>query len=136
MEDHCIGIFFFIKAKQRKLITYIYSLKDQNGEKNEGFDEVTNIISSLYSNLLGKQLILRSNLNVEAIRKGPILTTEQQLKLFSQFTDQEIKNAMFSIPNVKSSRPDGYNSGFYESSWRIIVPLVCTAVNEFFPQIL
>ena len=53
MGDDCIR-FFFTKAKQRKLATYIYSLKDQNGEKKEGFDEVAKIISSFYSNLLGK----------------------------------------------------------------------------------
>ncbi|KAJ8421818.1 hypothetical protein Cgig2_023811 [Carnegiea gigantea] len=129
MEDVCTR-FFLTKAKQRKLATYIYSLKDQNGEKKEGFDEVAKIISSFYSNLLGKQLILRSNLNVEAIRKGPVLTTEQQLKLCSQFTDQEFKNAMFLIPNVKSPGPDGYDSGFYKSSWSIIRPLVCAALKE------
>ena len=69
---------------------------------------------------------------MEAIRKVPVLTTEQQLKLCSQFTVQEIKNAMFSIPNMKSLGPDGYNSGFYKSSWSIIGPLVCAAVKEFF----
>ena len=62
---------------------------------------------SFHSNLLGKQLILRSNLNMEAISKGPVLTIEQQLKLCSRFTHQEIKNAMFSIPNVKSLGPNG-----------------------------
>ncbi|KAJ8424802.1 hypothetical protein Cgig2_018694 [Carnegiea gigantea] len=39
---------------------------------------------------------------------------------------------MFSIPNVKSPRPDGYNSGFYKSSWSIIGPLQkCLQITGF-----
>ena len=40
-RDEC-NRYFFAKAKQRKLATYIYALHDQNDELIEGFEAVVN----------------------------------------------------------------------------------------------
>ena len=48
-------------------------------------------------------------------------------------TDQDIKDALFSIPNFKSLGPDGFN-GFYKIKWDKLGPLVCAAVKEFFSK--
>jgi len=48
------------------------------------------------------------------------------------FTDLEIKEALYSIPNFKSPGSDGFNSGFYKATWQKLGPLVCAAVKEFF----
>jgi len=32
-----------------------------------------------------------------------------------EFSDIEIKEAIFSIPNFKSPGPDGFNNGFYKA---------------------
>jgi len=50
----------------------------------------------------------------------------------SPFTYQDIKLAIFSIPNVKSPGPDGFSSGFFKSTWSTTGPLVCSAVHHFF----
>jgi len=39
---------------------------------------------------------------------------------------------MFSIPNHKSPGPDGYNSGFFKTTWHYTGPLVCAVVRDFF----
>jgi len=52
----------------------------------------------------------------------------------SEFSDMEIKEAIFSIPNFKSPGPDDFNSGFYEATWQKLGPLVCAAVKEFFTK--
>ena len=46
--------FFFAKAKQRKLATYIYSLQDASGSRVEGFDHVGEVLYSFYKDLLGE----------------------------------------------------------------------------------
>ena len=48
------------------------------------------------------------------------------------FTDQENKEALFSIPNHKSPGPDGYSSGFFKHMWQHAGHLVCTLIRDFF----
>jgi len=38
----------------------------------------------------------------------------------------------FSIPSFKSLGLDGFNSGFFNAAWGIIVPFVCSAIQESF----
>jgi len=48
------------------------------------------------------------------------------------FNAKEMKEVIFSIPNIKSSGPNGYSSGFLKSTWHLIGPMVCTATQDFF----
>ena len=59
--------FFFTKAKQRKLSTYIYTIKDDQGNQVEGFKKVGNIMMQFYKKLIGEQPALRSSLSMEVI---------------------------------------------------------------------
>ncbi|KAJ8419494.1 hypothetical protein Cgig2_018751 [Carnegiea gigantea] len=52
---------FFAKAKQRKLPTYIYSVKDANGNWVEGFDNVAKVMVEFYKSLLGHQSCTRTS---------------------------------------------------------------------------
>ena len=52
--------------------------------------------------------------------------------LYLAVTNKEIKEVVFSIPNEKSARPDGYSNGFFMAAWDEIGPLVCNAIQEFF----
>ena len=46
--------FFFAKAKQRKLSTYIYTIKDDQGNQVEGFEQVGNVMLQFYKKLMRK----------------------------------------------------------------------------------
>ncbi|KAJ8419566.1 LOW QUALITY PROTEIN: hypothetical protein Cgig2_004597 [Carnegiea gigantea] len=52
--------FFFAKAKQKNMTSYIYTIQDAQGNQVEGFDQVGHIIFDFYKQLLGKQSQLRS----------------------------------------------------------------------------
>ena len=90
------------------------------------------VILPYYISLLGKQLTVRTKVNMAVINTGITLSIEQQLTLCKEFTDKEIKEAMFSILNFKSPGLDGYNSGFYKPTWHTLGPLVCAAIKDFF----
>ena len=47
---------------------------------------------------------------------------------YVDFSGRDIKEAIFSIPNLKSHGPDGYSSSFYKYYWQEIGPLVCNAL--------
>ncbi|KAJ8429682.1 hypothetical protein Cgig2_004481 [Carnegiea gigantea] len=87
--------FFFTRAEQRKLATYIYALPDPIGEKVDVFEEVAKVMAKFYIGLLGNTLSIK-----------------RQLELCHPFTHQEIKDAIFSIPNTKYPGHDGYLSDF------------------------
>jgi len=46
--------FFFAKAKQKKLASYIFTIKDAQGNQVEGFEHMGHLMLNFYKNLLGK----------------------------------------------------------------------------------
>ena len=48
------------------------------------------------------------------------------------FSDDEIKNALFSIPDDKSPGIDGYSSYFFKKSWNILGMDLIDAIKDFF----
>ena len=61
---------FFTKANQRKLSSYIYSIKDETRIWREGFEEVGDVMVSFYKKLLGPQPCSRSPLSEEILNLG------------------------------------------------------------------
>ncbi|KAJ8419640.1 LOW QUALITY PROTEIN: hypothetical protein Cgig2_030847 [Carnegiea gigantea] len=123
---------FFAKAKQRKLVSYTYSLMDEEGHLVEGFDQLERIVKHFWQGLLGPQIVSQSPIVNDIILIGPLLTQEQQVSLCQPFSDQNIKEAIFSIPNLKSVGPDGYSSSFFKQAWTIIGSMISAAVKDFF----
>ena len=124
--------FFFAKAKQRKLSTYIYSLHNAADIEVEGFDHVGDVLYSFYKEHLGQAFLRQAPLDPDIIAQGAVLSMEQQLHLCQPFSDKDIKEAIFGIPNHKSPGTDGFSSGFFKSSWSTTGPLVCATVRQFF----
>ena len=48
------------------------------------------------------------------------------------FSDDGIKNALWSIPDEKALGLDGFNSKFYKASWSIVGNDVISAIKVFF----
>ncbi|KAJ8419833.1 LOW QUALITY PROTEIN: hypothetical protein Cgig2_030510 [Carnegiea gigantea] len=107
---------FMAKLKQRKAMQCIYQITDRNDQWVEGFDRVAEIMTGFYHDLLGRQEQHRSRIDLEVIGLGHTLNLDQQMRLCQPFNDNEIKQALFSIPNYKSPGLDGFNSGFYKAS--------------------
>ncbi|KAJ8419893.1 hypothetical protein Cgig2_017703 [Carnegiea gigantea] len=129
--DECSRI-FMARIKQRKALTSIFYIRDQNGQRVEGFDAVSEVMTKYYKGLLGMTDHQRTKIDPQVIELGQCLTIEQQIRLCQQFEDSGIKKVLFPIPNHKSPSPDRYNSDFYKAYWEDIGPLVCSAIKEFF----
>ena len=110
---------------------YIYFLQDDTGTEVKGFDKVSEVMITYCKDLLGYEARSCEVFDASVIVQGAILTSEQQIDLCKPFSDRDIKEAMFSIPNHKSPGPDGFSSGYFKSSWPISGPLVYAIVRRF-----
>ncbi|KAJ8445791.1 hypothetical protein Cgig2_027872 [Carnegiea gigantea] len=129
--DNCTRL-FFAKAKQRKLATYVYATNDEEGLQVEGFENVGQVMLNFYNKLLRKSFTPLTRVDPEIVKTGPVLSLAQQQALTEAFFPLDTQEAIFSIPSTKSPGPDGFNSGFFKSSWNTSGPLVIAAVQEFF----
>ena len=82
-----------------------------------------------YRDLLGQTPQYRQSIDASIISHGEILSQEQQIDICKPFSDLDIKEALFSIPNHKSPGPDGFSSGFFKSLWSVTGPMVCAMVR-------
>jgi len=101
--------------KYRKQANYIYSINDASGQRTDGFLEVGKVVTEFYQKLLGSTKDRQSPHLTDNNRPGPVLTMDQQMLLGKVITDKEIQEVIFSIPNDKSPRADGYSNRFFKA---------------------
>lgn len=56
----------------------------------------------------------------------PVISVADYDELYRPFTEENVKEALFSTNPLKASGPDGYHAIFYQSNWDI----VCNEVNK------
>ncbi|KAL2922747.1 LINE-1 reverse transcriptase-like protein [Bienertia sinuspersici] len=116
-----------MKFQQRVL-----EIKDKNGEVKCDPDSISKAFEEFYIDLLGTAQGSRVNIKQEIVNLGACLNEEQATSLTREFTNEEFKKALFSIPGPKAPGPDGFNSTFYKESWQVIGDEVCNVVKDFF----
>ncbi|KAJ8419255.1 hypothetical protein Cgig2_017470 [Carnegiea gigantea] len=124
--------YFFVKMKHRKAETFVYAINDDQGQHHTSFYKVAPVLHQYYHKLLGPSNVDRTPINPQAIQMGTSLTVESQLQLCKPFSEKDIKDATFSISNLKSPGPDGYNSSFFKTTWPLLGGLICHTVHRFF----
>ncbi|XP_075108885.1 uncharacterized protein LOC142180721 [Nicotiana tabacum] len=69
----------------------------------------------------------------DLVRRGPIVQQEQIDRLEEQFTEIEVKEALWSISGDKSLGPDGYESQFFKDCWlkRVLPTVVAENQSAF-----
>jgi len=83
------------------LESYVYEIKDDAWNVQQGFPKVAKVLQGFYGSLLGPSTPT-ALLNPQVIAMGNTLTLEHQKDFCSPFTTVDIKEAMFSIPGIKS----------------------------------
>ncbi|XP_062085954.1 uncharacterized protein LOC133792064 [Humulus lupulus] len=94
-------------------------------------DENTAIFHASLRQLLGSTMSQRSQVNQSIIDLGPKISDMHLNLLQADFTAQEVKEAIFSIPGMKSPGPDGFGSSFYQDNWNLVGAEVEAAVLSF-----
>ncbi|KAL2924384.1 hypothetical protein RDABS01_022574 [Bienertia sinuspersici] len=122
---------FYNSLKVRTSRNNINRLMDSQGRWVEDMESITTAFISFYTTLL-QGSDHRTPLIPEIVGMGKTLNDKHRRLLDCNFTDKEIKEAMFSIPSNKAPGLDGYNSHFFKTTWNIIGGDICQAVRDFF----
>ncbi|KAL2894563.1 hypothetical protein RDABS01_010472, partial [Bienertia sinuspersici] len=122
---------FYNSLKTRTSKNTVNRLMIDQGQWVEDMDSITTAFTQFYEKLLqGNEN--RTLLVNDIINLGSRLTNQHRLMLDYNYTDKEIKQAMFSIPSNKAPGFDGFNSHFYKAAWHIMGGDVIRAVRDFF----
>ena len=122
--------FFHNSLLHRQVRNRIHSLHDSTGTLITDQQEMGKLASTYYEQLLcAPQLPLPEP--IQHMYPNPI-SEDSRSTISSPVTDEDIKDALFSIPDNKSPGPDGYNAYFFKHCWSIIGPDFIAAVRYFF----
>jgi hypothetical protein len=86
--------------------------------------------TSYFKELFTRDPSLNSDLLI-SMTQGKV-TTEMNEKLYKEFTDEEIGDALFQIGPLKAPGVDGFPARFYQRNWGTIKEEVTNAVKLFF----
>ncbi|XP_074313317.1 uncharacterized protein LOC141648506 [Silene latifolia] len=86
---------------------------------------------SFYQTLLGETQIMKA-VNAKVVQRGSICTEEHWAWLSMPVTNDEIKEALFQIPNHKAPGLDGYSSAFFKDAWSVVGEELCEVGKDFF----
>lgn len=124
--------FFHRSIKLRRFQQRVLEIRDKNGILQNTPEAINKAFEEFYKDLLGSSSTNRINIKQDVVNLGQVLTDAQAHALTLDFTDKEIKDALFSIPGAKAPGPDGFNSTFFKETWPITGDEVCSAVKDFF----
>lgn len=123
--------FFHRSMKHRLIRNRIQSLSTDDGHLITDYGEIHQHAVHYYENLLrdDSQGIPLHEVQEDYQKR---LIEEDKANMTLQVTAEEIKAALFSIPDGKSPGPDGYISCFFKKSWSIVGQDFISAVLFFF----
>lgn len=104
------------------------SLANEDGVFIEGPEEIHDAAVSFFSRLLSFE---SHNIHTGILELIPSLVTDDESRaLLLDFSMEELKEAVFSIPTDSSPRLDGFSVTFFTSSWSLIGGDLLSAMNE------
>ncbi|XP_062085381.1 uncharacterized protein LOC133791470 [Humulus lupulus] len=132
IQEKMYHTFLKQRSKKRKVENRITSYTTDHGLIIEKFSKVVKHFLNHFRGYMGSKSNATARLNMNCIEQGPKLTLELQLGLLRPVTSKEIRRVMFSIPDTKSSGPDGFDSGFFKKMWPVIGGEISDAIISFF----
>ncbi|XP_021764020.1 uncharacterized protein LOC110728686 [Chenopodium quinoa] len=122
------------KVKQRQLHNEILTLKTGNDTWVEGQKEVEELILTSIKDVYNPVLNDSHGEDIDLLLRQLdilVLRDEDKIWLDRDFTEGEIKQAMFKMHCFKSPGPDGFTVDFFKTYWYEVGQLVIDSVKQF-----
>jgi hypothetical protein len=109
--------FFHRYASARRKRNFIKKLKDETDNWVEGTKNLKPLITGYFTQLFTSEV---QDTDPTALQKiQPKVDDEMNERLLAPFTAEDVKNAMFSIGDLKAPGPDGLHAIFYKKFWEV-----------------
>jgi len=122
--------YYHLLANGRHRKTHIFQLEDGNNIIS-GDAQLKKHITNYYKNLFGPSEIspiFLDELQIEDIPQVSVLENEH---LIDDFSESEVRAAIFQMEHNKASGPDGFPPEFYQVFWNIIKVDLMAVFKEF-----
>uniref|UniRef100_A0A803P4L7 Reverse transcriptase domain-containing protein n=1 Tax=Cannabis sativa TaxID=3483 RepID=A0A803P4L7_CANSA len=122
---------FHCRIRERRNQNKIMSVVNYDGVRVDDSKGITDAFLAYYHDLLGSTMEGRTKVSKSIMARGPVITTTQEEILLADFTKDEVKQAVFSIPGSKAPGPDGYSSYFFPDNLELVGDEVSEAIIDF-----
>ena len=121
--------FFHARASARRRANRIRYLRKVDGTKCEDQKGMESMAHDFYLNLFSSEPCTSIDAVLDAI---PVkVKDEMNVELGKEYTNEEIKYALFQMGPTKAPGPDGFPALFYQRHWDLLEHDICEAVRGF-----
>ena len=122
--------FFHLSTIIRRRRSNIDTIKNEDGSWIHESSQIRNLFRENFMNLFKEgDICFPENLEYLVL---PCITEEENESLQSIPSPEEIKAALFQMPDLKALGPDGFSALFYKQLWSTVGNDVVKAVSSFF----
>jgi hypothetical protein len=122
--------YFHACATQRQRRNAIEQVMDGRGNMCTTAETIEKAFVSFYDNLFTSARPNNMENCTDAIRSK--VSDVMNCNLMAEFTNEEVKQALYQMAPTKAPGPDGFTMGFYQQHWDTVGPEVCETVLHFF----
>lgn len=126
--------FFHACVKSRHNLKSMKMLQQSDGTILSTHLDIEQEVLQFYSKLMGAESNRLRHVDIETMRNGKQVNSQQREYLVSRVTEDEIERALNGIGDLKSPGIDGYGAKFFKACWHIIKNDIVAAVIEFFDR--
>uniref|UniRef100_A0A803Q2C4 Reverse transcriptase domain-containing protein n=1 Tax=Cannabis sativa TaxID=3483 RepID=A0A803Q2C4_CANSA len=119
------------EASKKRIHNQIFSIEDEHGTWHDSPEGVQETFLGYYEALLGTSMQNKLKVLKSVVNFGPRITKAHKAILLVEYTEEEVKEALFSIPGIKAPGPDGFGSAFYQDNWALVRSDFVAAILSF-----
>jgi exonuclease III len=127
--------FFHLVANGKHRKQQILSLEDDQGTL-VGMSDLKKHITNYYKNLFGTPELSEITLEEDHILDIPQVTPQENDILTANFSESEVREAIFQMEHNKAPGPDGFPAEFYQVFWDVIKDDLLSLFKDFHDETL
>jgi len=122
--------YFQMIANGKRRKSRILRLEQEDGVI-EGEENLKKYITKYYKQLFGKAKKSKISLEETEVADIPQVSEEENKMLIDEFTEKEVREAIFQMKHNKAPGPDGFPAEFYQVFWSLIKDDLMAIFRDF-----